>query len=298
MGFVKVIKTKSHYKRYQVKFRRRREGKTDYRARKRLITQDKNKYNSPKYRFVVRYTNKDVICQVVEAKIAGDRVLASAYSHELVDFGIKVGLTNYAAAYATGLLAARRILKKFKLADKYQGNVENIGEDYNVEELSDGPRPFFALLDVGLRRTTTGSRVFAALKGAIDGGIEIPHSEKRFVGYDSEQKKLEPEVLRKHILGGHVADYMNKVKADEPAKYDKLFSQYVKNGIKPEGLEGLWQKVHKEIRANPDSRRKPKQPPKEIKKYNKQRLTLAQRKSKVQQKLASAAKKAAKPKEV
>jgi len=297
MGFQKIIKSKSHYKRYQVKFRRRREGKTDYRARKRLITQDKNKYNSPKYRFVVRYTNKDVICQIVESKIAGDRVLTHAYAHELVDFGISVGLTNYAAAYATGLLAARRVLKKFKLDEKYKGNADKIGEDYNVEELADGPRPFFALLDVGLRRTTTGSRVFAALKGAIDGGIEIPHSEKRFVGYDEEQKKLDPEILRKHILGSHVADYMNKVKSDEPAKFDKLFSQYVKKGIKPEGLEAAWQKVHKEIRSNPDPRKKPKEKPKERKTYNKKRLTLAQRKSKVQQKLASRAKKADKPKE-
>ncbi len=55
MPFVKVQKTKAYFKRYQVKFRRRREGKTDYRARKRLITQDKNKYNSPKYRLVVRF---------------------------------------------------------------------------------------------------------------------------------------------------------------------------------------------------------------------------------------------------
>ena len=53
-------------------------------------------------------------------------------------------------------------------------------------QLDDGPRPFFALLDVGLARTTTGAKVFSALKGACDGGIEIPHNEKRFVGYDRE----------------------------------------------------------------------------------------------------------------
>jgi len=258
MGFVKVIKSKPYFKRFQVKFRRRREGKTDYRARKRLITQDKNKYNSPKFRFVVRISNKDIICQFAESKIAGDKIISSAYAHELRDFGVSVGLTNYAGAYATGLLAARRVLKKLQLDTKYPGNTGNIGEDYYVDELSDGPRPFFALLDVGLRRTTTGSRVFAALKGAVDGGVEIPHSETRFVGYDEEQKKLDSETFRKHILGSHVADYMTKVKQDEPAKFDRIFSQYVKNSIKPEALEGLWQKVHKEIRTNPDSRKKPK----------------------------------------
>ena len=79
--FIKVIKNKAYFKRYQVKFKRRRgnsiamfthpcihwppaEGKTDYRARKRLVVQDKNKYNTPKYRLVVRFTNTDVICQV------------------------------------------------------------------------------------------------------------------------------------------------------------------------------------------------------------------------------------------
>jgi len=53
MGFIKVVKNKAYFKRFQVKFRRRREAKTDYRARKRLITQDKNKYATPKYRLVV-----------------------------------------------------------------------------------------------------------------------------------------------------------------------------------------------------------------------------------------------------
>ena len=61
MAFVKTVKSSAHYSRYQVKFRRRREGKTDYYARRRLIQQDKNKYDSKKYRFVVRRTNARII---------------------------------------------------------------------------------------------------------------------------------------------------------------------------------------------------------------------------------------------
>ncbi len=123
MGFVKVVRDKSYFKRYQVKYRRRREGKTDYQARRRLTLQDKNKYNTPKYRFVVRFTNKDVICQIIYATIKGDRVLAAARAQELKDarFGLTVGLTNYAAAYCTGLLLARRLLKKLGLDQKYEG---------------------------------------------------------------------------------------------------------------------------------------------------------------------------------
>merc|ERR1711917_106827 len=68
--FVAVQKNKAYFKRYQVKFRRRREGKTDYFARKRLCVQDKNKYNTPKYRLVVRITNKDIIAQVASSAAA------------------------------------------------------------------------------------------------------------------------------------------------------------------------------------------------------------------------------------
>ena len=104
-----MVKNKAYYKRFQVKFRRRREGKTDYFARKRLVVQDKNKYNTPKYRMIVRTTNKDICCQIAYARIEGDRIVESAYSHELPHYGVKVGLTNYAAAYCTGLLLARRV---------------------------------------------------------------------------------------------------------------------------------------------------------------------------------------------
>jgi large subunit ribosomal protein L5e len=58
--FTKLVKSSAYFSRYQTKYRRRREGKTDYYARKRLITQAKNKYNAPKYRLVVRFTNRDV----------------------------------------------------------------------------------------------------------------------------------------------------------------------------------------------------------------------------------------------
>jgi large subunit ribosomal protein L5e len=97
MGFVKVIKNKAYFKRFQVKYRRRREGKTDFQARRALILQDKNKYNSPKYRLVVRFTNTAVICQITVAKITGDVVLTAAYSGELKKYGLGVGLTNKAA---------------------------------------------------------------------------------------------------------------------------------------------------------------------------------------------------------
>ncbi|CAL5424775.1 hypothetical protein ACSBR2_032412 [Camellia fascicularis] len=278
MVFVKSQKSRAYFKRYQVKFKRRREGKTDYRARIRLINQDKNKYNTPKYRFVVRFTNKDVIAQIISATIAGDMVLAAAYAHELPHFGLEVGLTNYAAAYCTGLLLARRVLKMLEMDDEYQGNVEATGEDYSVEP-AESRRPFRALLDVGLLRTTTGNRVFGALKGALDGGLDIPHSDKRFAGFSKDSKQLDAEVHRKYIYGGHVSAYMATLMEDEPEKYQSHFCEYIKRGIEPDGIEEMYKKVHAAIRADPCPKKSVKEPPKQHKRFNLKKLTYEERKA-------------------
>ncbi|XP_075519774.1 large ribosomal subunit protein uL18-like [Primulina tabacum] len=284
MVFVKAQKSRAYFKRFQVKFKRRRQGKTDYRARIRLINQDKNKYNTPKYRIVVRFTNKDIIAQVVSASIAGDHILAAAYSHELPIYGLEVGLTNYAAAYCTGLLLARRVLKKLEMDEDYEGNVEATGEDYSVEP-SESRRPFRALLDVGLLRTTTGNRVFGALKGALDGGLDIPHSDKRFAGFDKSSKQLDPEVHRKYIYGGHVTSYMNTLMEDEPEKYQSHFSRFIKKGIESENMEEMYKKVHAAIRADPTKKKAEKQPPKTHKRFNLKKLTYEERREKLVQRL-------------
>ncbi|CAA6660289.1 unnamed protein product [Spirodela intermedia] len=278
MAFVKALKTRAYFKRFQVKFKRRREGKTDYRARIRLINQDKNKYNTPKYRFVVRFTNKDIVAQIISARIAGDLVLASAYSHELPKYGLEVGLTNYAAAYCTGLLLARRVLKLLNMDAEYEGNVEATGEDFSVEPV-ESRRPFRAFLDVGLIRTTTGNRVFGALKGALDGGLDIPHSEKRFAGFKKDEKQLDAELHRKYIYGGHVAAYMASLMEDEPEKYNSHFREYIKRDISAEDVEELYKKVHAAIRADPLPAKSTKESPKEHKRYNLKKLTYEQRKA-------------------
>ncbi|KAI9229094.1 MAG: hypothetical protein DHS80DRAFT_22691 [Piptocephalis tieghemiana] len=286
MPFVKLVKNKAYFKRYQVKYRRRREGKTDYYARKKLIIQAKNKYNSPKYRMVVRFTNSDIVCQIVYAKLQGDYVLAAAYAHELPKFGIKNGLTNWAAAYATGLLLARRVLTKLGLQDKYAGVEEANGSVEMVEPLEDAPRPFKCFLDVGLKRTTTGARVFAAMKGASDGGIYIPHSETRFPGYDAESKELDAEVLREYIYGGHVADYMRYLQEEDEEKYKKHFAKYVAAGVGADDIEAIYQKAHKAIRADPvfvptkKSAEKPKS-------WNRARMNAKQRADRIRQKKAA-----------
>lgn len=130
---------------YRVAFRRRREGKTDYRMRKRMIL-------SRNSRLVIRGSLKHMNIQVVEARPEGDVVLTSAHSEEVSKaFGLRAPCGNVPAAYLTGLLAGRR------------------AQDIGLSE---------AILDVGLRSPSRGCRVFAALKGAIDAGFKIEHDEK------------------------------------------------------------------------------------------------------------------------
>jgi len=251
----KKTKNRAYYMRFNPKMRRRRQAKTDYQARSTLVYQDKDKYNAPKYRFVVRISNRQVTCQVVSSKIVGDEILACAYSSELQRYGVKVGLTNYAACYATGLLLARRVLQKLGLDETYTGT-EEINGEYFMEEMEDDEKsPFACILDVGLRPTTTGARIYAAMKGGIDGGLAIPHTDsgKPFPGWWKEdgQAGFQSEDLKKYIFGGHVADYMRKLQENEPDRYEKQFRLYIQAGVAADDLEDIYTKAHAGIRADP-----------------------------------------------
>jgi len=172
-----------------------------------------------------------------------------------------------------------------KLNDIYKG-VETVnGELYNInesKEYNDEKRPFKAFLDVGLVRTTTGNRVFGAMKGATDGGLHIPHNEKRFPGLKVEKaaeivnkrgKKqaaaaeedkgpkvsYNADVHRQHIFGLHVQGYMDKLKKDK-TKFATQFSQWDKclQKAKVANLEAFYKKVHAEIRKSPTKTKKAK----------------------------------------
>jgi len=289
MGFVKVVKNKQYFKRYQVKSKRRRQGKTDFYARRALIHQDKNKYNTPKYRLIVRFTNKDIICQIAYARIEGDYIVSTAYAHELPRYGVKLGLTNYAAAYCTGLLLARRTLQKHKLDDIYKGTTTITGDTFENEAVEGKQRPFKCYLDVGLARTSTGAKVFGALKGAVDGGLDIPHSNRRFPGFNRESNEFKADVHRRHIFGLHVADYMSNLKEENPDLYQKQFNRFVKNGIEPDSFEALYKAAHAAIRADPKATPKKEKKPddKKPKRYNKVKLAKSSRQNRVQQRKAA-----------
>ena len=143
---------KPYFKRYQVKFIRRREGKTDCSAHKRFVIQDKNKYHTPKYRMIVHVSNRDIICQIAYTHIEGDMTAGAVYAHELPKCGVKADLTNDAAAYCSGLLLASRLLNRFGVDRIYEGHVEMARDEYNVENTDGQSGVFMCYLDAELAR--------------------------------------------------------------------------------------------------------------------------------------------------
>jgi len=273
--------------RYQTKFKRRREGKTDYFARKRLILQDKDKYNTPKYRLVARITGSRVIAQVVSATIQGDHVFCAADSQELRRFGLTTGLSNYSSAYATGLLLARRLLKKVNLQDAYKGVDKVDGADYDAGKNEQDRRPFKCVLDVGLKATTNGSRVFGVLKGACDGGLYVPHGVNKYPGFkkEGEDATQSNKVHRERIVGAHIDNYIGKLKNNKQ-KLDLQFSRWQKalTEAKVASVEKLYLKIHDEIRKNPDFAKKQAkaQPKRDHAKNRNRKYNIEQRKKNVQ----------------
>jgi large subunit ribosomal protein L18 len=162
--------------RYRVKPRRRREGRTDYRTRLQLL-------KSGKTRIVVRKSLKQIRVQFIKYKEGGDEILASAMSDELVKlYNWKFSTSTTPAAYLTGLLAAKRAKEK---------------------GISEG------VFDIGRRVPVTGSKIFAVLKGILDGGVDCPCDDGKLPADDRlAGKHLKKEVvsaandIKSKITGG------------------------------------------------------------------------------------------------
>jgi large subunit ribosomal protein L18 len=185
---------------YCVPYRRRREGKTDYRARKALVL-------SGKPRVVIRGTLNNVIAQIVVAKPEGDKTLVSAHSRELAkEYGWKASRGNLPAAYLTGLLCGARAKAK------------------GIEQV---------VADIGLHSPSKGARVFATLKGVLDAGISVPHSEEKL-----------PDEER--IKGKHVVNYAKDLSSD-PEQYQARFSKYLEKKASPEALTDSFEEAKKSI---------------------------------------------------
>jgi len=238
MSFIALKKNSSYHSRFQVKWRRRREGKTDYHSRKGLLYQDKRKYNSPKFRIVVRKTKKNFLVQFIQSKLEGDFILKSISPRLLKTYNIDYSLTSFPAAYTSGLLLAKIMMKEKICADKaIKSIIKNKTKNFNnmhcatinrITTLqSNGKSPPKAILDIGLSNVTTGNKLFATMKGAIDGGLAIPYNEKRFPGYNATDG-FSPELLKERIVGDHITTYMNLLKDEDEERFYRQFSKTIK----------------------------------------------------------------------
>ena len=186
-----------------LKYRRKREGKTNYKKRLGLL-------KSGKPRLVVRPSLKSITIQIIKYEPKGDKVIVGVSSKSLVKMGWKASLSNTSSAYLTGMLLAK------KAADKKVGDL---------------------ILDMGLIHSVKGSKVFAALKGAVDGGLKIPLS-----------KEVMPDEAR--IKGSHISEYAKKLKQESKEKYEKHFAAYIKAGLNPEDLPKAFEDAKKKIEGS------------------------------------------------
>jgi len=164
---------------HTVPYRRKRENKTDYKARLSLI-------KSQKARFVVRKSMKHMIIQIVSYNPSGDKVLATITTSNLKKMGWKHSTSNIPSAYLAGMIAGKKA-KELKITE--------------------------GVLDIGLAPSIKGSRLYAALKGLVDAGIAIPSSEKIF---PSEERLSGKHIADFRKISGFekdVADIKNKILA-------------------------------------------------------------------------------------
>jgi large subunit ribosomal protein L18 len=187
----------AHGSKYKLPFRRRREGKTNYGARIKLVDLDK-------YRLVVRISSAHVIVQIINVGDNGDETIVSAHSKELQKLGWLGGTKNTSAVYLTAYLCGKKAINK------------------DIKE---------AILDIGLKSSTKGSKVFAALKGAVDAGLNIPHGDS-----------ILPDENR--IAGEHVAEYAKSLDEDG---LKKQFSQYLVRGLQPADLPNHFEDIKNKI---------------------------------------------------
>lgn len=181
-------------------YRRRREQKTDYKKRLTLL-------KSRKLRFTVRKSERHLRIDIIQYSPDGDKILVSAFSKELQKLGWNYSYSNIPAAYLTGLLCATKA-KKAKVSE--------------------------AVLDLGLNNPMHGSRLYAALKGAIDGGLQIPFDESAF---PTEER----------ISGAHIASYAEALQKKDKSLYEKQFSACIKAKADPSKITTEFEKMKKSI---------------------------------------------------
>mgnify|MGYP001564620017 FL=1 len=173
---------------FTVPFRRKRQGRTYYKKRLKILM-------SNKYRLVVRKSLRNFQASIIEYNPKGDKVVFTINTKSLEKLGWKGDTGNLPSAYLIGLITGKKAMEK------------------GVKD---------AVLDLGFNNSVKGSRLYAALAGAIDSGLKVPFNQEVLPSKD-------------RISGEHIAKYAQLLKNNKP-KYDRQFSNYIKKGIAPEDI--------------------------------------------------------------
>lgn len=192
------MKPTKYGKRRTVAYRRKRELKTDYKARLGML-------KSRQPRLVIRKSNNNIVTQIIDYHADGDKILVSATAKDLAKLGWKSHPANMPSAYLTGMLLAKKALKA------------------KIKE---------AIVDFGLFTPKVGGKLYAAVKGAVEGGLKIPHDAKVLPSND-------------RVQGKHIADYASKIKSTPV--YQKQFSACIKAGFTPEDMPKSVEQMKKKI---------------------------------------------------
>lgn len=185
--------------RFTVAKRRKRQGKTDYKKRINLLM-------SKMPRLVIRKSLKNILLQAVDYSSDGDKVLLTINSKDLQKLGWKANANNLPACYLCGYLFGKKAVEK------------------KIKK---------CMLDLGMQSSVKKASLFAALKGAVDAGLDIPHSENVF-----------PD--EKRIRGEHIVNYAKALKEDK-ARYEKQFSKCIKSGFDPEKMPSHFDEIKAKI---------------------------------------------------
>ncbi len=192
----------SRSKTHTTQFKRKRKGKTDYKKRIKFIS-------SGKTRIVLRPSTNKITIQAVEFMENGDKILLTVDSIGLKKLGWKGSTGGIPAAYLTGLL----------FGQKAKGKITE------------------GVIDIGLHSITKGTRLPSAIKGIVDSGIDVPHSEDIFPKEDVLNGKL-------------ISNYSSELKKSDEEKHKRQFSKYLKEGLNPEDLPKNFEEVRSKLSSN------------------------------------------------
>ena len=177
----------------QVWYRRKREGKTNYKKRLLLLL-------SQKPRLVVRFSNQRIVAQVVSFTAQGDKVIAAVDSSALAKLGWNYSQKNTPASYLTGLLLGKKALKALK-----QGTAGVVGATEVV-------------VDTGLRSPQRKGKLYAFVKGVVDAGLQLPYGDESIF---PDEARIKGEHIQAYAHQGKFTQYLKK--NSKPEEMPKAF---------------------------------------------------------------------------